>query len=193
MKQQRSQKGNGSGKTQYALLILVILLFVVYRLSVRIHQVGGSNLYRALVFFIPVATGLLLLGYWQRNALLKSFDGLNWFEKIVMAFLQLAKGAVVSYLVVGFPIEVAWDLVNRSVTGGRPTETLECPVESFSTSKNPKIWYRFQGGLEQVPMVNSWRELYEDESPEGHFIVLKARPALLGTWLVEDWDLQSHR
>ncbi|GAA4329301.1 hypothetical protein [Flaviaesturariibacter amylovorans] len=140
---------------------------------------------------LPALLGIPLLLLWLRSDISARFrEGTQRGKAWTMVVLLGLLGAVLGFFVLGAAGTVLFERINLRAAVGAQPKSLECRVVRFRLRRNPGIEVEFEGRRTDLPTASAYTKPYGSENPSDYRVVVTARPGLLGTWIVDDWQLE---
>jgi hypothetical protein len=167
-------------------------IYYVYDHFFGYLQFGGNRTYYFLVHGLPLAFGVLRVAWWIRSDFKDIFSSRGKFQNTLASlFLILILGLGTGLVFFLLPAQIIWDRVNLASAREQPQMVVGAKVTEFAYRKNPGIWVRAYGRLTKLPASREFVADYKNENPAHYAASLTTRKGLLGTWIIDDWQLDS--
>jgi len=177
---------------KYTRWFVGLLLFaLVYRFLIEPLTIGRDGRYTYYIILLPVVTGLLAIGFYRRQFLLKMFltDSSFVFRVLIICFYFI-QGTILSYITFGQFTKMTWDLLNYRISIQNNPEEFKCDVTGFVLSKGPDaINFKFQGHHEHFYVRYRTITNYVDMDPAALELDIKGQKGLWNCYLVKSWRI----
>ncbi len=113
-------------------------------------------------------------------------------EKIIAAAFRVLTAAVFSIFITGILL-IPFNYYDIYASQGNPDKAVICPIRGSSDSRRQyKIYYDFNGNLHTLSVTSSlMHQLYSKENYKNYQLILTVRKAFLGSYIIEDWQLDK--
>ncbi len=178
--------------SKYGATIFILLLFcyVIYGTFFHCKYLGYNAYYYACVIAIPLLIGLIVLFIVRRKHLSARLKAENkQYKKVILALALLMQGLIVSFFSFTFFATVCWDLINNTIAKNTNSISLYCPISQFWTGKSSAIYFLYNNKTEALHVNYSAIKAYKASPPNKYVLHLKAKPVLLGCFIIEDWEI----
>jgi hypothetical protein len=170
----------------------ILAIYFAYDLFFGYLQFGGNLTYHLLVHVLPLILGVLSVACWVRSDLKEIFNAQQKLQNsLASLFLLLILGLGAGLVLFLLPAQIIWDRINLAASRRQPATEVTATVTEFAFRKSPGIWVRAYGRLAKLPACRDVVADYKNEDPAHYSAALSTRKGLLGTWIIDDWQLYS--
>ncbi|RQO67383.1 hypothetical protein DBR43_22870 [Pedobacter sp. KBW06] len=181
-------------RLQYGIVMGLIISFLLYGAFFEAETIGEDQRYHLYIFLLPTLSGMLLLGVYRKEQMLRQYSGLEKvYEKIYALGLYLIQGIVISFLSFGQVSMVIWNYLNIKEAEKNPTEILKGNLTGFSSGKRTAVNFKFNDQYEHLKAGRETIRAYHDKKPEDYVIVIEAKKGLWNYYLVESWRIEKRK
>lgn len=176
------------------LFVAVAVLYIAYQSFVAPKTLGGSWQRSLLLFGMPVIVGNIIAFYWLREKFraLYNTKASRLAERAVLIGFTVLAGAVGGYLVIGFPTNAIFDQLNIRYADQQSATVLYGDVYSITAkSRNRGVHFNLDGKRESFHPAAEFLREHATRDRDKYRVRITARKGLLGTWMVEEWELEE--
>jgi len=109
--------------------------------------------------------------------------------KVVSLGINIVFTAIVAWLVAGI-ILIPFNYYNIYNAQANDSQTLKCDIEKINTKGKSYVYFKVDN---KTNLINGYIPVMNDiknDNVSKYWLILKTRPGLLGTYIVENWDIE---
>ena len=176
----------------YRIIIGLMIFGIVYYFFLKPITIGNDVRYSICIFWLPTIFGMLVLGIYRKNFLIKRFATKKIISSYIFdIFYFLLQGIIFSYLSFGQLASITWEILNYKEAKQNPQEIIECDIERFWLKKNPTIDFKLDNKFERFKVKYSEIKQYSEENPMDYKINIKVHKGIWNHYLVEDYEIEK--
>lgn len=177
----------------YRILIALMICVLITGYFFGNNTIGYDSRYYLYVFLLPILFGMLILGFYRKEFLIRMYLGYKkFYEKVFVVGFYLFQGIIISGLSFGQASYIIWNYLNKNEAEKQPTETLVCPVTEFHNGRGrASIDFEFQNRPENFKVTTSIVLKYKEDNPGDYVVVIEAKKGVWNYYYVENWNLKK--
>lgn len=176
----------------YRILIGLMISFVLHHIFFEAEMIGGDQRYGLYVFLLPLLTGMLVLGVYRKEYLIRQYLSLEKvYEKVYALGLYLIQGIVISFLSFGQVSLVIWNYLNKKEAERNPTEILTSTITGFGHGKRTTVDFKYNNHYESLRVTRQTTREYHNVKPKDYVIVIEAKRGIWNYYVVESWSIEK--
>ncbi|MBZ4037652.1 hypothetical protein K6T82_23020 [Flavobacterium sp. 17A] len=176
----------------YILLIAALILFILNYTFFTSKTIGHDVRYTIYVLWLPLITGVLFLGIYRKDFLIKKYRSFNeTYAKIYVIAFYLIQGIFVSYVTFGQIASTTWNYLNKKEAAKNKIEIINCKVTGFYTKKNPDVSFQFKNRIEVFEVSSEMNRENYNRNPKDYKLEIKVEKGIWNYYVVTYWKLKK--
>jgi hypothetical protein len=183
------------------IVVTIFVSWILHEWNFDARQFSSGSTYYLLLWALPALLGILALLFWVRKEAAADWQKLlqgkmRLSDTLYAVILLPLAGAVAGIIFIALPADIIWDRVNWSHAQAAPAVREYVPIRSFSISKTKGrsrgyISVLIEGSKHSIPADPGFVQGYLGQDASRYRLWTERQPGMLGTFYIEDWDLQA--
>lgn len=181
-----------TAKSHYKILIGLFIASLLFHGFIEDKLIHESKIHIIYLFIIPLTIGFCGLGFYRRKFLLLKYNAsANGFYKLFVVFFYSFQGFLFSYLSTVLFTNLVFNFINKEISNRNPTEKLSCHITRLYLGKYSAIDFNFKNCHNYLSVNYHSIKDYEHENLSNLTIEFNAKKGLLGSYVVENWQIKK--